>query len=76
VYTTNLEGKLKEYIKHLCKARDNIEKREDDKISNACFPRSIPISTLSPTAEAITLEVVIRDLEKIVYLKDFSYWDC
>ena len=72
--TTNLEGKLKEYIKHLYKARDNIEKEEDERMTSQ---PSHPLSLAIPpsTSEAITLGVIIRDLEKIAYPKDFSYWN-
>ena len=72
--STNLEGKLKEYIKHLYKAKEDIERKEDEKLCSSLLhpgPAMIPAST----SECITLGVVIRDLEKIVYPKEFSYWN-
>lgn len=71
--TTNLEGKLKEYIKHLCKARKGIEKKQDGLLGPCLNPHNVGVQALE--SEFITLNTVIRDLGKIAYPKEFSYWD-
>ena len=55
---------LKEYIKHLRKAREETEEKQD----------LIAGSTPKLDERCITLGVIIRDLEKID-AQEFSYWD-
>ena len=55
---------LKEYIKHLRKARENVETQIDEIVE----------ADPNLTSEFMTLGVVIKDLEKID-AQEFSYWD-
>ena len=63
---------LREYIKHLRSARADVERKQDERMSPIA---PIPITATAEDSEIVTLGVVIRDLEKIAFDPDFSYWD-
>ena len=65
------------YIKHLQKARDGIEKKQDEMMSPVP-PESLGAKMTEMArleAEFITLGVLIRDLELMDNVQEFSYWD-
>ena len=74
---TAKEKNILEYIKHLQKARDRIEKKQDEMMSPV--PQSSFGSGMTKMArleaEFITLGVVIRDLKLTDSVQEFSYWD-
>lgn len=63
---------LREYIKHLQKARAKIERKQDEQMSPIA---AVPTTTTAEDSEIITLGVIIRDLEEIAFDPDFTYWD-
>lgn len=73
--STDIQGELKEYIRHLYRARVKIEKDEDERVVASVPTHPTPLGQTSLTTEFGTLTTVIRDLEKMVFPKDFSYWD-
>ena len=64
--------KLRDYIKHLRRARAAIEKKQDERMGPAV---PIPMTMTPEDSEFITLGVVIGDLEKLAYDPSASYWD-
>ncbi len=73
--TTDLKGRLREYIKHLCRARNKIEKEEDLQMAEMHPAHPLSMSMSASSSEFVTLSVVIKDLEALAYPKGFSYWD-
>ena len=65
------------YINHLQKARDGIEKKQDEMMMpmppDSLGSEMARMSRLE--AEFVTLGTVIRDLKLMDSVQEFSYWD-
>ena len=68
---------LLDYISHLQKARDGIEKKQDAMMGpvapSAFGSEMTKMARLE--AEFVTLGTVIRDLKLMDSVQEFSYWD-
>lgn len=68
------EEMVQEYITHLRKARDDIEKKQDELLGPALNPCATT-EHAKLESEFLTLGTVIQDLKCVVSTKEFSYWN-